>query len=251
MCSLQLDKPGLLQRLENEAHVWLTRPDVVTNPCKLQQYRAFLSRDESNRYRRFHFDRDRHHYLVSHALLRRVLSAYHDVDPSGWQFSRNEHGRPEITAPDTAPPLRFNLTHTHGLVACVVTLESDCGIDVERVSARGNLMAIAERMFAAGEQQALGELDGQAFLDRFFCYWTLREAYCKALGIGIAWSKQDYCFKEQGGEQWSLGFDAPSSDESQCWQIELTRPTTEHVLALAIRIAGAPGKSVMHNMVVP
>ena len=251
MDTFQADNPQLLQRLENEVHVWLTRPEDVTDPGQLQEYQSLLSPDEKERYQRFHFDRDRHHYLVAHALLRKALSAYIDVEPSAWQFSQNQHGRPEISGPDITPSLRFNLTHTNGLVGCVVALELDCGIDVEQLTRRGNSMAIAEKMFAASEQQALKKLDGQAFLDRFFSYWTLREAYCKALGVGIAWSKKNYCFEEEGGERWRISFDASSNDESAHWQFALNKPMAEHMLALAIRKAGAPDKSVIHKFVVP
>jgi 4'-phosphopantetheinyl transferase len=241
----------LLQRLENEVHVWLTRPGDVTDADHLQEYQSLLSSAEQERYRRFRFDRDRHHYLVAHVLLRKVLSAYVDVDPSAWQFSQNQHGRPEISGPDIVPLLRFNLTHTNGLVACIVTLELDCGIDVEQLSVRGNLMAIAEKMFAASEQLTLKRLDGQAFLDRFFTYWTLREAYCKALGVGIAFSKKDYCFVEEDGERWGISFDDPSSDENDQWQFALARPTTEHLLAIAVRTADLPDRLIINKFVVP
>jgi 4'-phosphopantetheinyl transferase len=147
--------------------------------------------------------------------------------------------------------LRFNLTHTRGLVACVVTLDHDCGIDIERLSERGNLMRVAEKMFAAGELQALQLLDGQAKLERFYSYWTLRESYCKALGVGIAHSKRDHCFTGQGSGQWTIGFDTCSEQASRHWQFELTKPTAEHVAAVAIRTAGAPEKSIIHNFVIP
>jgi 4'-phosphopantetheinyl transferase len=248
---LQTDNPHLLRRLEQEVHVWLTRPEDVTNPDKSQEYLSLLSLEERQRYRQFRFDGDRHHFLVAHALLRRVLSAYVDVDPSNWQFSSNQHGRPEISAPKIAPSLRFNLTHTAGLVACVVALELDCGIDVEQLSARGSLMGVAEKMFAASEQQDLQALDGQALLERFYCYWTLREAYCKALGVGIAHSKRNYRFLTDGDGRWAIGFDAPSDGESHHWQFALIKPTTEHMAALAIRTTDAAKKAIVHSFVVP
>lgn len=251
MHTLHSNNHGLLQQLKQEVHVWMTRPEDVTDPDQLQEYQSLLSSDEKERYRRFHFDRDRHHYLVAHVLLRKALSAYVDVDPSAWQFSQNQHGRPEISGPDIMQLLRFNLTHTNGLVACVVTLELDCGIDVEQLSARGNLIGIADKMFAVSEQQDLMNLDGQAFLDRFFTYWTLREAYCKALGVGIAWSKSDYGFVEEGGERWGIRFDTLSNEESAHWQFVLNKPTTEHLLAVAVRAAGGPDKPVIQKFVVP
>lgn len=251
MDAFQTDKPRRLQRLQQEVHVWLARPEDVTDPAVLQQYLALLSGGECERYRQFRFDPDRQRFLVSHALVRRVLSAYVDVDPSSWEFSSNQHGRPEISAPVITAPLRFNLTHTAGLVACVVSLDLDCGIDVEQVSPRGNLSGIAEKMFAVSERQALQSLDGQAFVERFFCYWTLREAYCKALGVGIAGSKKDYCFVEGETGQWTLRFDSGAGDNGRDWQFELTKPTADHVAAVALRAAGVPAKAIIHTFVVP
>ncbi|MGB5179204.1 MAG: 4'-phosphopantetheinyl transferase superfamily protein [Gammaproteobacteria bacterium] len=251
MTTLQSDNPQLLQRLQQQVHVWLACPEDITDADRLQEYQSLLSAGERERYQRFHYDSDRHHYLVAHALLRRVLSAYVDVDPSSWHFSSNQYGRPEISAPDIAPRLRFNLTHTTGLVACVVTLEVDCGIDVERLSARGKPMAIAEKMFAASEKQVLKRLDGEALQDRFFTYWTLREAYCKALGVGIANARKDYCFVEQDTGQWGIRFDVASSDASRHWQLAIMKPTDEHVMALAIRVAGMADRPIIHEFVMP
>jgi len=251
MDTLRTGKPHLLRGLEQEVHVWLTRPEDVTDTEKLQACQALLSAGENERYRRFRFDKDRHNFLVSHALVRKVLSAYVDVDPSSWQFTSGQYGRPEIAGPDITSPLRFNLTHTAGLVACIVALDADCGIDVEQLSARGNLSGIAGKMFAASEQQTLKGLQGQDFLEQFFCFWTLHEAYCKALGTGIAHSKRNYCFNEQDAGQWTIRLDAPASGERDHWQFAVIKPTRQHVAALAVRTAGATHKSIVQQFVVP
>ncbi len=251
MDTFPTDKAHMLQRCEQEVHVWLTRPEEVTDADQLQEYLSLLSIGEIERYRQFRFGEDRHRYLVSHALVRRALSAYVDVDPASWQFSNNAHGRPEISGPDIAPSLRFNLTHTAGLVACIVALELDCGIDAEKVSARGNLTGVAEKLFAASEQQALKGLDGDALLEAFFSYWTLHEAYCKALGVGIAHSKRNYRFLPESDGQWMIDFDAPSDDESHHWQFALMKPTTQHLVAVAIHTPAAANKAIIHSFVVP
>jgi 4'-phosphopantetheinyl transferase len=251
MDAIPTDASQLLRRLEHEVHLWLSRPEEATDPGLLRSYRSLLSPDEQQRYRRFVFDTDRHHYLVAHVLLRRVLSAYVDVDPSAWQFYRRRHGRPEIAGPVITPSLRFNLTHTDGLVGCVVTRGVDCGVDVEKLSARGNPMAIAEKVFAAAERQVLKGLRGQEFLQRFFSYWTLREAYCKALGAGIAHTKRNYCFVQQDAGRWVIRLDAPASDEKDHWQFAVIKPTRQHIAALAIREDAATNKSLVQHFVVP
>ncbi len=214
--------------LETELHVWLVRPEEVTDTLVLDGYKALLSAEEHERYRKFHFDRDRHLYLVSHALVRRVLSHYADVPPSAWQFAVNRHGKPEIVNQGLPVNLQFNLSHTHGLAACLVAQDVDCGIDVERLSAARDTHGIANRMLPAQELQQLASLDGDAYLEQFFAYWTLHEAFSKALGVGIANVDRGHAFTGQGVGAYKI----------QCpdhWQLSVQRPTDEHMLALAVR----------------
>jgi len=241
----------LLQQLENEVHVWFARPEAVVDPEQLAYYASILSPEERARHQRFHFDRDRHLFLVSHALVRKVLSSYIEFDPSAWQFSGNEFGRPEISNPGFSLPLRFNLSHTPGLAACVVTLHEDCGIDAEKLHARGDQTGVAEKMFAAPEQAALKKLEGQAFLERFLVYWTLREAYCKALGVGIAHSRKDYSFEIAGREQWVIRFDSPLRGQGEHWQFTILRPGADHMVAVAIHSEGPSSKEIVHRFLVP
>ena len=242
--------PSLTQ-LDNEVHVWFSTPEAVTDPGQLADYMSILSPQERERHQRFHFEKDRHSFLVSHALVRKVLSTYADVDPADWQFSAGRHGRPEISAPAGIPALRFNLTHTAGLTGCLVTLDADCGIDAELITRRGNLQAIAEKMFADAELVTLNKLDGRAFLEQFFIFWTLREAYCKALGVGLGFSKKDYVFEAGGGGGVKIRFDAPAGDSGDHWQLTILRPGADHVAAVAVRSEGRFNKEIVHRFIVP
>ena len=128
-----IDKRSLLSRLGHEVHVWLLQPEKVVDAAVLAAYADSLSGAEHARQQRFHFEHDRKLFLVAHGMLRSVLSRYVAVAPSQWQFSSGRYGRPAISGPDGLPALRFNLSHTRGLVACAVSLEFDCGVDVERL----------------------------------------------------------------------------------------------------------------------
>ncbi len=242
---------GLLDSLRREAHVWFAEPAAITGASKLARYKSMLSPPEIERHSRFRFAADRHTYLVSHALVRRVLSQYADVDPAQWRFSSNQYGRPEISGPDEVPSLRFNLTHTNGLVACLVTLSADCGVDAERISARANPRAVARKMFAETEQRQLDKLDGEPFLERFFSYWTLREAYCKARGVSIFHGGKDYFFETTSAKRARIKFDPGYGCDDQHWQFCLTKPTVEHIVAIAIRANDQRERGVVCRPIVP
>ena len=241
---------GLVQ-LEQQLHLWLTVPEDITDPSILADYQQLLSEEECERQQRFHFEKDRHSYLVSHALVRKVLSMYVDVDPADWEFSTGQFGRPEIAGPAGVPPLRFNLTHTEGLSACLVTLDVDCGVDAERVGGRSKLQAIAEKMFADSELKILAALDGQQYQQQFFSFWTLREAYCKALGTGIGFSKKDYAFELAENGRIELRLDSCKEVPAQRWQFTLLRPALDFLVAVAACRNGPSDKPVIQQYVVP
>ena len=251
MDSIPTDKNTLLTRLDGETHLWLTKPGDVGEPEQLAGYEALLSPEETTRYKRFRFEKDKHHYLVSHALVRKALSFYEEIEPANWQFSENAHGKPAIAALQLNTPLRFNLSHTEGLVACIITSGAECGVDVETVAAPNNAMGIANKMFARMEVEALEKLDGHAFLEGFIRFWTLREAYCKALGVGIAHDKKDYAFELTDTGEPKIRFDGSSASNSEDWQFILLQPTQDHIAAVAIQLHGAPARKIVSKFIIP
>ena len=238
----------LQDHLHREIHVWFAHPEHATNSARLDQYRSILSTQETTRYRRFHFPADRHRYLVSHALVRETLSKYIDIPPADWCFSHGEHGRPEIANPAT-PALRFNLTHTAGLAACVVTLSDDCGIDAEQIAERHNPVGVAKRMFSEAETRELEQLEGQAYLEHFFTRWTLREAYVKALGIGISFPTRKLTFTVNKDNIVEVSFHPDIEDQRDNWHFELLKPTAEHIAAIAIRRNGEVDKKIVTRFI--
>jgi 4'-phosphopantetheinyl transferase len=227
-----IDERSLLSRLGREVHVWLLQPEKV-NAAVLAAYADSLSDEERTRQQRFHFEHDRRLFLASHGMLRAVLSRYVDVTPQQWQFASGTYGRPVISAPDGLPPLCFNLSHTRGLVGCVISLEFDCGVDVERLRAPRNPQAIAQKMFAGSELKELEQRTEADYLERFFCYWTLREAYCKATGLGIARAPKNFAFQISSAGNISIHFEPDGRDAADQWQFACLRPASEHLVAIA------------------
>lgn len=230
--------------LRSQYHVWFVEPDRVTSSALLESCRTLLSTDERQRHSRFRFPEDRHHYLVSHALVRRVLSCYWPLEPRQWQFSTGEHGRPEIANPGM-PALRFNLTHTRGLAACIVSLDVACGIDAEYITTRHNPTDVAARMFSAQENARLQTLDGRAALEYFYTGWTLREAYIKARGLGLSFPTHKLHFRTENVQGIRVQFGPGVDDTDSHWQFRLLRPTGEHILGIACRCGQPPARKLI------
>ena len=184
---------------------------------------------------RFIGDADRGAYLLAHILLRAALShRAPQVPPSAWQLAAGAYGKPELMAPAGAPPLRFNLTHTDGLVACVVSDGGLIGVDAEAIDDPGDAVEMAEHYFAPTEMAAMAALPAASRRERFFELWTLKESYLKARGLGLELPLDAFAFRIEPDEPVHVGFEPRIRDEPSRWQFVQRRPTPRHRLAVAI-----------------
>ena len=240
------------RRLDSQAHVWLARPEVAHCPERRQQYEDVLSASERERYSLFHFEHNRLEYLVAHALVRNTLSRYAPIEPRDWSFKYNRYGRPEIAdGGDGTLGLRFNLSHTKELVACIVTTALDCGVDVEYERPLDDLMQLACNVFSTNEQASLRSLPRELQLGRFYTLWTLKEAYIKARGLGLSLPLQEFSFELNEAASPSLEIADSLKDDPGEWQILTCQATQMHKLAVALRRGPTPNLRVVCRFVIP
>lgn len=213
-----------------QLHIWRLAIDDV-DPQLLPAYRGLLSPEELQRMGRFKFEYLQRAYAIARALVRTTLSKYVDIAPENWRFTQGEHGKPEIA--DCPIPLRFNLSHTNKQLVCAVMLEKDMGIDIENVERSNDVLSIADRYFSALELEELLSLPDELQADRFFDYWTLKEAYMKADGGGISLGLGNFSFSF--GDDISVSFSSKLEDSADQWRFWLFRPELDHRMSVAVR----------------
>ncbi len=173
-----------------------------------------------------------HQFLVTRALQRSVLSCYApEIAPADWRFVAGERGKPELAPEFTGHGLRFNVSHTAKLVTMAVTRAGLVGADVECLEARAAPLALASRYFTAGEARELASCTAAEQQRHFYRLWTLKEAWLKATGSGVA----------DGLAGISFDFDAagnveriamPDDDPSR-WQFWQGQIGEQHLVAIA------------------
>ena len=233
-----------------EAHVYFAREDQIREPALLAAYEALLTPEERARKQRYYFEKNRHEYLITRALVRSVLSRYAPLRPAAWTFSANEWGCPAIVSPEGAG-LRFNLSNTRGLVCCLVARDRDVGIDVEDLEREGETVAIADRFFSPVEFEELRAQPEERRRARFFDYWTLKEAYIKARGMGLAIPLDHFSFLLSPQSPIRIAFDPQLPDDPASWQFEQLRPTPTHLVSLAIRRKNEANLRIIARRVTP
>ncbi len=91
-----LPPPATFTLQQGEVHLW--RASLDQPETSFQRLQATLSPDEQARAARFHFDKDRSHYIVARGILRTLLGGYLKSDPRSPQFSYNSYGKPALNS---------------------------------------------------------------------------------------------------------------------------------------------------------
>jgi 4'-phosphopantetheinyl transferase len=221
-------------------HVLTVEQDNPDVRARLPQYRALLNDDERVREARFYFDADKERFVIGRALTRLQLSRFLGGDPRSWPLVTNRYGRPELASP-TPAPIGFNVSHTQGLVACAVAATTDIGVDVEFIGRRLTY-DVADRFFAPSEVSDLRRLGRDEQARVFYDYWTLKEAYIKARGMGLALPLAHFAFALRPPAPPTIRFDPAIDDDAATWQFAQSWPTEQHRLGVAVR--RTPGRDL-------
>ncbi len=129
------------------------------------------------------------HHETAHGLLQETLpmyAAYRNLPPMDTAMDFGEMGKPYFPA---HPDMHFNLSHCEGLAVCLYSAH-ECGADCENI--RKYKQRTAERVCSPEELAMLADTQDKDYL--FTRLWTLKEAYVKAIGIGISYPLREVSF---------------------------------------------------------
>jgi len=220
---------------EDEVRLFLARPDGWLAAGARAEFDELLSNQERTRRARFWFEQSANLFTLARGVVRLALAHASTTDPTAWRFEIGEYGQPLVAWPPS--PIQFSISHTRGLVACALSLHR-VGIDVES-GTRSLSLEIAEHFFSAIEIGDVHALPGEARPHALLKYWTLKEAYTKALGRGLFFPFDQFALRENGGNQWRLTFaqDMAAEDLDQ-WDFLTWAEAGPYRLGLAAENAG-------------
>lgn len=240
----------------DDIDIWLTYYNEIGDDRQLARMRSLLSDDEVEREGRFYFAEDRKRYLVTRAMVRMILSRYARVTPERWIFTNNAYGRPAIadaiieTNAETRG-LRFNISHTRGLIALAVTRGRELGIDIENVTTRAVSLDVAEHFFSRTEVAELSCVAPERQQDRFFEYWTLKESYIKARGIGLSLPLDRFSFDFPHQNAVRIKIDPVLQDREDRWSFWQYRPTPDYLMAICAERHSDEASAIMMRKFTP
>ena len=159
--------------------VWYVDLDVTGEA--LSRFRHSLSHDELARAERFHSDLNRCRYIAGRAALRQVLADRLGCSPAAIRFSYGTNGKPMLEG--ARGDFEFNLAHSGGDAVIALAAGAAVGVDIELRRPIADVESLARLVFSDIERRELELASDPA--SAFLNGWTRKEAYVKALGLGL------------------------------------------------------------------
>ncbi|MGW7264956.1 4'-phosphopantetheinyl transferase family protein [Streptomyces sp. NPDC054842] len=194
--------------------------------------RAVLGPDWS-RYQRAREPLVRVRLLGSRLLLRHIVAVVGGTDPDRVVMDRDDRGRPVLLRP---AGLDVSISHTSDRLVVGVARGHRIGVDVEAWDRPLLAAGLAERFCHPLEIAELYALPPAERNLRLVRLWTLKEAYTKALGTGLAhdFRRLRLSPDPQDGT-WRLGTTAPG------WDLRCDRVEGDFLIAGAVGPYGGQG----------
>jgi 4'-phosphopantetheinyl transferase len=161
-------------------HIW--QANLTTSHPGWPPAEATLSSREQDQRARLRTFTLRQTYGRAHGFLRSVLEIYTLQPARGLFISPDGQGKPQL--PGYA--LHFNLSYRPGRALLAVSDAGPVGVDVEKLMLLPESAPLVNELFSPDEQEALHTAPPAAWESIFYTIWTRKEAYAKALGMGLS-----------------------------------------------------------------
>jgi len=190
--------PSPLSLPAKSVHIWKVRLDV---PAGVNAEESVLTSDEIARANRFHFDKDRVHFIRCRAAVRRLLADYLKIPAHDIRFNYLANGKPQLNAQQNPGGLQFNVSHSADLALVAIGAigeigasgnKRQLGVDIEKIRGDVDTNLLSERFFSSLECEGLRLLPEHLRVPGFFACWTRKEAFLKATGDGLSVPLADF-----------------------------------------------------------
>lgn len=164
-----------------QAHIW------IAGTCEwldyMYNFKSILSEEELSKASKFKLKKDQELYIISHGLLRVILSKYITITPGDLVFQRTGKGKPFLQ--NIGKKYFFNLSHTEAMVIIAINWIDEIGVDIEKINSDFSWQEIAQYYYNVAELTNLNKVGKDSAIQLFYTYWTRKESFLKAIGLGL------------------------------------------------------------------
>ena len=211
----------------------LTLLDLDLPRAELDEYGCWLDADECLRASAFRRPIDRDRFVARRGLMRAQLGQELGIAPQMVRIATDDHGKPFLR---DDPDLAFNLSHSNGLALLATMRGGVIGCDIEWRNPELACPRVAERLFAPEEYAVLAALPSEQWIAGFYNCWTRKEAYVKALGLGLSYPLYAFTVSVEPGQPACFTSDEPG------WTLASFEPALGYQAALVTGTGPSPAR---------
>ncbi|WP_193173335.1 4'-phosphopantetheinyl transferase family protein [Nisaea nitritireducens] len=142
-------------------------------------------------------------FTAGRVMRRMVLSKYTGLAPHALRFGEIGQKKPILLGLQS--PLEFNQTNSGDLALLAVSSDMPVGIDLEVPKDRSAALDIAKHQFHELEKTAIfSRCTENEQVAAFYRCWTRKEAFVKALGLGLYLPLNSFAVDVNGQERTKL-----------------------------------------------
>jgi 4'-phosphopantetheinyl transferase len=219
-----------------EVQVW--RINLLRPPAEITRRQNLLTNAEKNQAAQFHSDRDQRRFIVRRSARRQLLATHLGLKPEAIRIESANFQKPAIAETQNPDRLRFNCTHSADWALIAIAREQEVGVDLEQHRPMADAGDLAGEFFSAHEIRELAELPPALKLAGFYNCWTRKEAFVKAIGLGLACPLNRFSVTLSPGRPAALLEVADDPDARTKWSLISIAANPDYSSALVV--AGKP-----------
>jgi 4'-phosphopantetheinyl transferase len=160
-----------------QVNIDLRAPPRFTPDC-------VLSKDEIARGQSFKGVADANRFLATRTALRLLLSVSMNLHPKVVRLTQDTHGKLVLA---DAKGVDFSVSHSGSQALIAISTNGPVGIDIEERCMDFNWVTVASHLLTACESRYIDTLPSALACNVFYDTWVAKEAFLKALGVGITY----------------------------------------------------------------
>jgi len=215
------------------------RIDLWHSSLEVVEWRSLLvllSNEERYRADKFAHERDTRRFVASHALLRLLLSQLIAIPASQLRLSVERDSKPALLE-ELRQPIHFSLARSEERVL-IGFASRPLGVDIESFASSVDVEDFATVALADEEREALKAINPVDRHEAVLRCWTQKEAYLKAIGVGLSISPKTIEVSFAPGAPPGLKKASGSSNSASNWFVDVVVPDPGYIGAVAAHGVG-------------
>ena len=194
----------------------------------LQRYnpQQLLDSAEEERLQMYRTEGKRNEFLFGRFFVKKLLGEILAMPAEEVSFGINEHRRPYLPAQE----LQFNLSHSFGGFALIISPQLPVGVDIE-YRKRNISLEDGRHVFMPAEKDSMAEKEEEAAKDEFLHRWTAKEAIYKAADEGTQLLFNEF---ELSFDPLEVHSHSPQL-KKEGWELGHAYPHPDYLLAFAVQ----------------